>query len=115
MSRTSLAKRIPLIRKCIVRSGDTEVTGLLCNMSVAGAYVGMEPIPNVGDIVSLEFLLPGNDEPVVVAAQFIWRNAVRRSPIHSLPVGGGATFVGLGMNERRRLEEMIRSYIPPIR
>ena len=115
MNRTSLAKRIPLIRKCTVRHGDTAVTGLLCNMSVAGAYVGMEPIPNVGDIVSLEFLLPGNDVPVVIDAQFIWRNALRKSPIHSLPVGGGARFFGLGVSERRRLEQAIRSYIPPIR
>ncbi len=115
MTRASLVKRIPLIRKCIVRSPSGEVTGVLCNMSVAGAYVGMQPIPNVGDIVTLEFVLPGNDVPVVIDAQFIWRNAVRKSPIHSLPVGGGARFYGLGENERRRLQETIRSYIPPIR
>lgn len=115
MTRASLAKRIPFIRTCIVRSPGSEMTGVLCNMSVAGAYVGMEPIPNVGDIVSLEFLLPGNDLPVVVDAQFIWRNAVRKSLIHSLPVGGGARFFGLGDDERRRLELAIRSYIPPIR
>ena len=115
MNRASLAKRIPLIRGCVVRDRDTEITGLMCNMSIAGAYIGMAPIPNVGDIVSLEFLLPGNDLPIVVDAQFIWRNAVRKSPIHSLPVGGGARFVGLGVNERRRLEQTIRGYIPPIR
>ena len=97
-----------------MRDRDTEITGLLCNISVAGAYIGMEPIPNVGDFASIEFLLPGNDLPIVVDAQFIWRNAVRKSPIHSLPVGGGARFVNLGVNERRRLEQAIRSYIPPI-
>ena len=115
MNRASFVKRIPYIQKCIVRSPGSELTGVLCNLSVAGAYVGMEPIPNVGDIVSVEFLLPGNDVAVVVDAQFIWRNAMRKSPIHSLPVGGGARFFGLGVNERRRLEEAIRSYTPPIR
>ena len=114
MSRSSLAKRITLIRNCIVRSRGEERVAVLCNISVAGAYLGLEPIPNVGDIVSLEFTLPGNDDPLVVDAQFIWRNAVRKSPIHSLPVGGGARFVGLGVEERRRLEQAILSYIPPI-
>ena len=47
----------------------------------ANAYIGMEPIPKMGDIVAIEFLLPGNVIPVVVDAQFIWRNGVRKSPM----------------------------------
>ncbi len=115
VNRSSLSKRIPLLRKCIVRVRHTEIAAPLCNISIAGAYIGMEPIPHVGDVMSLEILLPGNRLPIVDDAQIIWRNAVRKSLIHSLPVGGGARFVGLGVSERRRLEHTIRSYIPPIR
>ena len=86
----ALVKRIPLIRKCIVRSPSTEMTGILCNMSVAGAYVGMEPIPNVGDELDLERLIQafrGDSDLMEVALRLGLSPAVPPLQLSGFPEG----------------------------
>lgn len=109
-------RRIPYIRRCEVReNGAAPLSGLICNLSVLGAYIALEEIPPTGVLVDLEFRLPQNERPVRVRAQITWENPFQDNPIHGLPPGCGMRFLTLSADDERRIDALIQSYRPPVR
>src|SRR5947207_13279793 len=51
--------RIPYTQLCRLTRGDRPMDGLVCNISVLGVYVTLDPVPEVGETVALSFALPG--------------------------------------------------------
>jgi PilZ domain len=104
------AKRVPYVQACELDDGSSRVEGAIRNISVLGVYLGVDPIPKVGEKLRLRFELPGGS--VEVEAEVAWRNTSQRHKVASLPAGCGLRFLGLGQRDRSRIEELVRSFGP---
>ncbi len=105
--------RVPFVRRCRVEWGDGPRDAVCCNISADGVYIGIHPIPPVGEKVQLRFKLPGNDIPIVVEAEVCWENSGQAHKVHSLPPGCGLRFHALPGPERERIEDLVREYREP--
>jgi uncharacterized protein (TIGR02266 family) len=108
-------QRVPYVRRCELSTGDQTLEGLICNISVLGAYVSLETIPSIGSVFELRFGLPESEKPVVVEAQVTWDNPLQDNPLHGLPPGCGVRFLDLSPVDKRRIHRVIDGYVPPIR
>jgi hypothetical protein len=99
----------------VQENGGSALSGLICNLSALGAYIALEPIPPSGAVVMLSFRLPSNERPIRVESQVTWENPNQDNPIHGLPPGCGLRFLALGSDDRRRIDQLIDDYVPPIR
>ncbi len=105
--------RVPFVRRCRVEWGDGPRDAVCCNISADGVYIGIHPIPPVGERVQLRFKLPENDIPIVVEAEVCWENSGQAHKVHSLPPGCGLRFHALPGPERERIEDLVREYREP--
>lgn len=106
--------RIPYVRHCAVVDEQASHDAVLCNVSVAGAYVAVEPVPPAGGKVALRFAIAG--ARLNIRCEVAWTNPdgpprcrLRRTG-QSLPPGCGLRFLDLNDVARRHLETPARGY-----
>jgi hypothetical protein len=85
--------------------------GLICDLSVLGLYVAIQPVPDLGESFSLRFALLSDDLPVAVDAVVTWRNTLEAQKIGDLPPGCGLKFVGLDQRDLKRLEGLVTAIV----
>ncbi len=103
--------RIPFVRPCRLEMESITVRAVICNLSVLGVYVAVDPLPLFEARVRLSFLLPGVAEPAVVDCEVAWVNPDEPMEVESLAPGCGLRFVGLPAALRFRLERLVEEYL----
>jgi Tfp pilus assembly protein PilZ len=102
--------RVPYIQPCLLVSETATWEGVLCNLSLLGAYVTVDPIPPEGEDVKLFFRLPRESRPVEVASEVVWVNFEEPPRADSLPLGCGVRFVALDDDVRGGIERIVQDY-----
>ena len=102
--------RIPYVQPCLLVGRDAAWEGVLCNLSLVGAYVAVDPIPPKADHVSLLFKVPRDEKPLEAPCDVVWENPLEPSQAEGLPPGCGLRFTALGLATRQRLEDLILEY-----
>lgn len=103
--------RIPYVQSCRVRSGGEERVGLLCNVSVLGVYLYLDPRPEIGTPVQLEFPLPDGGPEVAADALVTWVNDFAPDHVEELPQGCGLRFTALAPVDVRRLHALVAGFV----
>jgi len=103
--------RVPYEPPCRLTGTNGSFEGRLCNISVKGVYVTMNPIPDVGEVFRLSFGLPEDPKPMQVQAQVAWRNTERDRKMLRLPLGCGLHFLDLGAHDRARIAAFVDSRV----
>ncbi len=99
--------RVPLQEHCRLEGEGLAVAGALCNLSLGGAYVAVDPVPRVGENVLLSFALPGRAGPMAIEAVVCWDNSGRKAP--GLPSGCGLEFLAPAWADRQQIEATVRA------
>lgn len=102
--------RVPFMQGCTVGASGDEHPGLICNLSLLGAYVHVDPLPELRDPVTLSFLLPDGGTPIRAVASVSWVHDARHGGAPTLPTGFGARFTELGSAEIRRLAALVAAF-----
>jgi hypothetical protein len=102
--------RIPYAQRCRLSRGETSVEAVLCNVSVLGVYVTLDPLPAVGDKLDVSFTLPGGGEPVTAPGTVTWQNPEEPGLAKMLPPGCGIRFDSLRPQDHERIERLVSEY-----
>jgi uncharacterized protein (TIGR02266 family) len=102
--------RIPYVQSCALEVDGRERDGVLCNLSLLGAYVHVDPPLEPGTRVAMRFLLPDGPLPVASQATVTWINHGTQGNAAALPAGCGLRFTGLGPDEVRRISALVASF-----
>ncbi|PYQ25737.1 MAG: hypothetical protein DMF81_01435 [Acidobacteria bacterium] len=102
--------RVPYEPPCRLAGKKGAQEGRLCNISVKGVYVTVDPIPDVGDLFRLSFNLPDDEKPVEVEAEVAWRNTERDRKVLRLPLGCGLHFLNLGAHDYERIASFVDTH-----
>jgi len=102
--------RIPYVQRCQVEHDGVKRSGLICNVSVLGCYLQVDPLPQVGAEMALSFQLLDDDRPIVARATVTWINGRLPERAESLPQGCGLRFTRLEPADLRRLSAMVTSF-----
>jgi uncharacterized protein (TIGR02266 family) len=86
------------------RVGDRLLTDFAQNISEGGLFIATETALPVSTVISLEFYLPGNQEPVVVSGRVVW--TVNGGP--EQPSGMGIEFQNLDDSALGRIRQLMR-------
>ena len=100
--------RVPLLRRCRLRVPGDEITGIVCNLGMLGAYLAVEPVPSVATRVELSFQLPWRDDPLIIEAKVIWSNSDGRA--RGLPPGCGVEFLVTAAEDVRGIATLVRAF-----
>lgn len=100
--------RVPVVEPCLLEGEGQPASGLVCNLSMQGAYVAVQPIPRVGEHVRLSFALPEGSARVVLEAVVCWQNPEPRP--QTLPPGCGLFFLAPTWADRQRIEAAVRGF-----
>lgn len=108
-----VAPRVPA--KLSVRYGSRnsrQLSDFTVNISTGGLFLESEnPLP-VGTPMTLEFPLPGREQPVICQARVAWINAEGCSARLRLPNGMGMQFLDLSLNDMQAIRDYIRQEFP---
>lgn len=109
-SEAVLAKiRIPFIQRARVTRAGEERNIFLVDLGLAGVFAEHDgPVP-LGEIVQVEFRLPGNEIPISAACRVAWFHESGETP-KGLPSGMGLEFVEISDADRGRLREHLAAY-----
>jgi len=102
--------RVPFVRPCAVVSDGAEHAGLVCNLSLLGAYVHLDPMPALRDPVRMRFELPDGEAPVEVVATVSWIHDASAGNTSTLPIGCGLRFVEIAPADLRRLAGLVAAF-----
>jgi len=103
--------RIPFVQRCTVTEPRGECKALICDLSVAGAYVRLDPPPRRGATLGLSFhLFPADPQPVVATAEVVWRNAPDSPRVADLPPGCGLRFLDISADDSDRIAALVHAY-----
>jgi uncharacterized protein (TIGR02266 family) len=86
------------------RIGDRLLTDFAQNISEGGLFIATETALPVSTVISLEFRLPGSQEPIVVSGRVVW--TVNGGP--EQPSGMGIEFKNLDDSARHRIRQLMR-------
>jgi hypothetical protein len=103
------AARIPYVQRCRLQGPMGEREGLICDLSVRGVYVALEPIPALQESFTLSFELMTDELPLVVPSVVTWRNAGQGQKVMDLPPGCGLQFVALEARDRDRIDRLVKA------
>jgi hypothetical protein len=107
----SPAARVPLIAPCTLSGDFGEARGSTCNLSMFGAYVAVEPIPEAGTRVWASLALPRKRTPFEQWATVTWRNLGPPTWERPLPPGCGLRFEGVAMTDMRYLARLVEEHL----
>lgn len=99
--------RVPYEPPCRLTGTHGAVEGRLCNISVKGVYVTLNPIPDVGEMFRLSFNLPEDPKPLDVQVEVAWRNTERDRKMLRLPLGCGLHFLDLRPQDKQRIAAFV--------
>lgn len=102
--------RIPYVQPCLLVAEAATWEGVLCNLSLLGAYVAVDPIPPEGETLKLLFRLPKESQPTQVASQIVWVNSEDPLRAGSLPAGCGLRFIDLEEATRSAIKALVDAY-----
>jgi Tfp pilus assembly protein PilZ len=102
--------RMPYVEPCLLVSQSRTWSGLICNLSVRGAYVTMDPIPPAGQEVRLYFRTPDRRDPLEAHGEIAWVNPESAPRALGLPPGCGVRFLELEDMTRGELELLLLEY-----
>jgi hypothetical protein len=110
-ARSAAVVRIPYVHGCRLTTAARVRGGLVCNLSVQGAYVTLdEPLPEPGETVQLAVALPGQEPIIQAEAVVACQNREAATGPDSLPPGIGLRFVSLPGIYKTRVESLVRQY-----
>src|SRR6187397_2553762 len=99
-SEAVLAKiRIPFIQRARVTRAGEERTIFLVDLGLAGVFAEHDGRVPLGEIVRVEFRLPGNEIPISAACRVAWFHESGETP-KGLPSGMGLEFVEISGADR---------------
>ena len=97
-------EREDLVFRVEYRIGDTLFSDFAQNISEGGLFIATETALPVSMVISLEFRLPGSQEPIVVSGRVVWTvNGGTEQPS-----GMGIEFENLNDSARRRIRQLMR-------
>jgi type IV pilus assembly protein PilZ len=97
-------EREDLVFRVEYRIGDRLLSDFARNISEGGLFIATESALPVSTVISLEFRLPGNQEPIVVNGRVVW--TVNGGP--EQPSGMGIEFENLDDSALRRIRQLMR-------
>jgi Tfp pilus assembly protein PilZ len=100
--------RIPYVQPCTI---DGVLSGVICNISLAGLYVAVDPIPVYGHTVTLAMRLPGVDAPIELQAEVAWIDPDEPAKVESLPVGCGLRFATLPADVAQAIVALVDDFL----
>jgi hypothetical protein len=103
-------RRVPFMRYGRLKTADRAAEALICNMSRLGAYVAVQPAPNVGDAVGLSFVSP---EGITIAVEAVvtWRRSEDADDsVSAVPAGCGLRFVSLSKLDEVRIRAIVDAF-----
>ncbi len=111
--RISGLYRIPFEGPCHLEGVAGLRAAKICDLSPGGVYIAVEPMPAVGESLTISFALPGREIPLTVKSVVTWRNAFWDSRVWDLPPGCGLRFLGLSPQDGQQIHALVRSQMLP--
>jgi Tfp pilus assembly protein PilZ len=102
--------RIPYVQPCLMVGEQSAWEGVLCNLSVSGAYVTVDPIPPQGERIRLLFKAPRALDLVEAQCEVVWANPEEPCRAENLPPGCGVRFDDMTTSAREQIAQLIREY-----
>jgi hypothetical protein len=107
--------RVPADEPCQVETTQALCAATVWNLSRNGAYLALEPVPEIGETLRITFSLASDRVPVACDARVVWSNPA--SIVYrglgalalGLPTGCGVEFSGLRGLDSRRIAERIEA------
>jgi Tfp pilus assembly protein PilZ len=100
-------RRVQCVQRCSFSSRTGQVETLLCNISRLGAYVTIDPVPALGEAVSIAFDAPADGGRFTLSAVVAWRNPPERKGEDPRAPGCGIRFVDLSKDDERQLQSLL--------
>ena len=103
--------RIPFVRRCsFAPAGNGDGVAMLLDLSLQGVYVATERLPAVGETLTIRFGVPDNDRELMIQTVVAWLQTEQTHPVHGLPVGFGARFQKVEIEDIRVIARTIQRY-----
>ena len=102
--------RIPFVRRCTVFASGEGTEAMLLDLSIRGIYVATHKLPVVNEELEVMFRVPGNDRVLKIPSLVAWIQTHQTHPVHGLPVGFGARFKKLAVEDVRVIARTIQAY-----
>ncbi len=83
---------------------------MLLDLSLRGIYVATHKLPVGGEEVEVMFRVPGNERELRIPSLVAWIQTHQTHPVHGLPVGFGARFKKLAVEDVRVIVWTIQAY-----
>lgn len=83
---------------------------MLLDLSLRGIYVATRELPAVGEELRVAFRVPGNERELRIRVVVAWIQTQQTHPVHGLPVGFGARFRKLDVEDVRVIARTIQAY-----
>ena len=94
-----------------MNSGSNLYVGFTDNISEGGLFVATHEIVDIGTLIDLEFVLPGDDEPIQAKGEVRWQRTVAEMGEGVFP-GFGVKFTELSDRALERLQEFLNTREP---
>ena len=106
--------RIPFARPCQLHGVKGRYVAKTCDLSAAGVYVALEPVPDIGENFVISFPLPGRNAPLSVESVVTWHNARWDRRVPDLPPGCGMRFLSLASPDLQQIHTLVRLFVTSI-
>lgn len=83
---------------------------MLLDLSLRGIYVATPHLPIVDQELDIVFRVPGNERELRIPSVVAWIQTHQTHPVHGLPVGFGARFRKLAIEDVRVIARAIQAY-----
>jgi CheY-like chemotaxis protein len=103
--------RIPFAQPCQLQGVKGRWVAETCDLSAAGVYVALEPVPDIGENFVVSFPLPGRAAPLSVESVVTWHNAPWDRRVLDLPPGCGLRFLSLPSPDLQQIHTLVSSYV----
>ena len=103
-------RRMPYVEPCVIVGESATWEGVICNLSLLGVYVTLDPVPPMGVRLRLYFCTPDRPDPLESACEVVWVNNDGSPTPSSLPPGCGLRFLDLDDASRAELELLALEY-----
>jgi len=113
-------RRVACHRPCNVTIDDQTAYGIVWNLSMLGAYLGLDgPLPSPGELVRLSFAMPGDGAVINCVARVAWQNPASTASdtgatADGLPPGCGLEFLKLRQEEEARISACVNAPRTPV-
>jgi len=83
---------------------------MILDLSLQGVYVATADLPAAGGDVELSFRVPGNARTLVIPSAVAWTQKKQTHPVHGLPIGFGARFQKVEVEDVKIIARTIKVY-----